>query len=43
MLDRPDYEDRRPDGLNFVYTSYLIEDIVRTGSHIVRTVVAVFP
>jgi hypothetical protein len=29
--------------LNFVCTTCLIEDIVWTGSHIVRTVVAVFP
>jgi hypothetical protein len=29
--------------LNFVCTTFLIEDIVRTGSHIVRTVAAVFP
>jgi hypothetical protein len=29
--------------LNFVCTTCLMEDIVRTGSHIVRTVVVVFP
>lgn len=29
--------------LNFVCMTFLIEDIVRTGSHIVQTVAAVFP
>jgi hypothetical protein len=42
-LDRPDHEGWCLDGWTWYAYSYLIEDIVRTGSHIVRTVAAVFP
>jgi hypothetical protein len=42
-LDSPDHEGWHPDGWTWYARSCLIEDIVWTGSHIVRTVVAVFP
>jgi hypothetical protein len=42
-LDRLDHEGWRPDGWTWYARSCLIEDIVRTGSHIARTVAAVFP
>jgi hypothetical protein len=41
-LDRPDHEGWRPDDWTWYACSCLIEDIVRTRSHIVRTVAAVF-
>jgi hypothetical protein len=42
-LECPDHEVWRPDGLNFVCTTCLIKDSVRTWTHIVRTIVTVFP